>query len=382
MILVVFMAMALAIMPIPTLGVLAPFLVEEFRLSATELGLASAIFGVVGGVTAPTLGEASDRLGARGALTLLFAISIIAMVTAAVSAAGWVLVLAMAIAGLGQGIATPATNVAISQLVSVEGWGLATGIKEAGVPAGALVAGAALPLIAISAGWRTGFITLAFISTFWLLAIRLLLPAMHLQEPTKPRMSHKRVPELVNRLAIYAFFIGFGTNAMLTFLPLFAEAVLDFELIPAGLLIAAAGAASVMGRIMWSSMTARWNLPRMQLMTIACLAMVSILLLAASATIASWLAWVGATVFGLSAFAWTSIGSMAVMRTVPGDTTGRATGRVILGFGLGLGFGPLAFGLLVDASDSFLTGLVALGFLYLAALLTMATSRRAFGIGS
>ena len=373
------MAMALAVVPIPTLGVLAPFLVNELGISATQLGLAAAAFGLVGGLTAPRLGRAADRLGPKGALTLLFAINTGALLVATVAFDEWVLILALAIAGLSQGVATSATNITVSELVSVESWGLVTGIKEAGVPAGALIAGVTLPLIAVAAGWRAGFFTFALVSAACLLLVQRLFNHERPKRASRFKINDGDLSPFVNRLALFAFFVGFGTNALLTFLPLFAEAALGFEVVPAGLLVAAAGTASVIGRVGWSAVTARWDVPRIQLMAIAFLALVATLLLAVSSGGVSWLIWIGAVVFGLSAFSWTSVGAMAVIRNVAPETTGLATGRLILGFGVGLGVGPIAFGWLVDASQSFLGSFLLLAAVYLAALVTMAASKHAFG---
>jgi MFS family permease len=64
----------------------------------------------------------------------------------------------MGVAGIGNALAQPAANLAIIRGVVTGRQGIAFGVKQAAIPAGTLIAGAAVPLIALTIGWRWAFI--------------------------------------------------------------------------------------------------------------------------------------------------------------------------------------------------------------------------------
>jgi MFS family permease len=90
------------------------------------------------------------------------AASCLAIAALAESAAG--LTLLMLIGGAGNALGGPSVSALLRGEVAVSRQGLAFGAQQAGAPLGALVAGLALPVVAIPFGWRWAFVVAAAIA--------------------------------------------------------------------------------------------------------------------------------------------------------------------------------------------------------------------------
>ena len=89
------------------------------------------------------------------------------------------------------------------------------------------------------------------------------------------------------------------------------------------------------------------------------------LALAAGGVVDTWVLVPGALLLGAGAVAWNSVGMLAVMDYSPASMVGRGTGRVLLGFLLGLAVGPPVMGFSVDRLDSYLAGWVTIVAIFL-----------------
>jgi hypothetical protein len=104
-----------------------------------------------------------------------------------------------------------------------------------------------------------------------------------------------------------------------------------------------------------------------------------------SLLVAGWLSvapllWVGAGLFGASGIAANVVLMVNVVRAVPVAVVGRATGVLALGLYAGFTLGPISFGALVDATDSYDVGWAAVTGTYLLTIcvaLAMAAEPRA-----
>ena len=67
----------------------------------------------------------------------------------------------------------------------------------------------------------------------------------------------------------------------------------------------------------------------------------------------TWLVWVAAAGFGASAVSVNVVAMLATFRLASPETTGRATGVIVLGMYSGFLAGPPAFGAVTDALDSY-----------------------------
>ncbi len=134
------------------LGPLAPFLRQQFGLSATTQGLLVATPLLGGSLFRPVLGVMGDRLGGRRSGLVGFALTIAALV------AGWTLVTAawqLFVLGFFLGIAGASFAIALplaSRWYPPEYQGLAMGVVGAG-NAGSLMATLLAPRLAERVGW-------------------------------------------------------------------------------------------------------------------------------------------------------------------------------------------------------------------------------------
>ena len=138
------------------LGPLAPFLRQQFGMSATEQGLLVAVPLLGGSLFRPVLGVLADRIGGRRAGLLGLALTLLALLIGwTVASAPWhlfVLGFFLGIAGASFAVALPLA----SRWYPAEYQGLAMGIVGAG-NSGSLMATLLAPRLAERIGWASTF---------------------------------------------------------------------------------------------------------------------------------------------------------------------------------------------------------------------------------
>lgn len=149
----------LVVLPTVLLGALAVLVRAELGFDEARLGIAVAVFFGVTALTSAPGGRLGDILGARRAMILGGTMSAGAMASIGLLASNWGhLVAFLALAGVGNGLAQPAANIALAQGVSLRRQGLAFGMKQAAVPIAIFLAGVAIPAVGLTVGWRWAFI--------------------------------------------------------------------------------------------------------------------------------------------------------------------------------------------------------------------------------
>jgi predicted MFS family arabinose efflux permease len=145
--------------PVFLVGGLAVQVGEELDFSPAGLGLAvSAYFGASALASVPA-GALVERYGstriARGGIALA-AVSLIAV--AALAHSLWTLVAILALGAAANAMGQLASNTSLSRHVPTRRQGLTFGIKQAAIPVSTLLAGAAVPVVALTVGWRWAFV--------------------------------------------------------------------------------------------------------------------------------------------------------------------------------------------------------------------------------
>jgi predicted MFS family arabinose efflux permease len=158
---------------------------------------------------------------------------------------------------------------------------------------------------------------------------------------------------VVRWLVPYAFFMGAAVAATTAYMALYANETLGLAEKPAGALLAVMGAVGVVARILWGRAAERRPTVAQPLAVLTLAALAAIALVWAAAYTGPWLLWPAAVGVGASAGSWNSVGMLAVVRETAGHGTSRASGHVLTGFYLGLLAMPVAFGALVDATDTY-----------------------------
>ena len=345
-----------AAVTVTCVGTLPVFLVGLLSVQLrADLGFGPALLG--GLVTAffATTSAASFAVGRLVRRWGSVAVVRVSAVAAAVALAGIAvaarepvtLAAALVLAGWANGIGQPASNDLIARAVDPGRQGLAYGLKQAAIPLATLLAGAAIPLIAIPLGWRWAF---------GLSAVLALLVAATVPGRFRDREAsasgrseaagpYRRLPLLVLATALMC---GAATgNALAAF---FVPSAVASGIAPAmaGVLAAVASGAGIATRVLlgWLADRARrrWLLVVAGQMAFggagyALLATGQEALVAAGVVLGYCLGW-----------AWAGLANYAVARMHP-EMAAPATAVTQVGVALGAALGPLAFGTTVAATS-------------------------------
>nr|WP_323187896.1 MFS transporter [Streptomyces sp. NBC_01264] len=339
-------AMAFSMLQLFLLGALGPRLVEELGVSPAVLGWTTTVGFGTAAVLSPLGGRLVDRIGPRRSLVLLLSVSAAALALIGAAPGTGFLLGAVALGGLPQALANPATNKAILAAVPPGRRGPVTGMKQSGVQLGAFAAGLPLTALAGGIGWRGAVWTAAATAALAALWARRALPADPRAAPAGPRAP------LVPRgdiawLAVFSLFLGCGIASVNTYAALFGAQRLGMGPTAAGALVAVLGVAGIAGRVGWSKAArpgrAEW-LPG----ALAAGAVGAAALLVAASTVRP-LVWVAAVAVGVFAVAANAVSMVLVMqRSAPGRA-GQDSALVAVGFFTGFAVGPLLFGPLANA---------------------------------
>lgn len=137
----------------------AIFMVEGIGLGPAELGRVIATFYLGSAIVSLPGGRLIGRIGSRRGMMVAGTMTLSALMVIAVGVQDIpMLVAAMALGGVANGIGQVASNVALAGSVPTGRQGLAFGLKQASAPAATLMTGATIPLIGLTVGWRWGFV--------------------------------------------------------------------------------------------------------------------------------------------------------------------------------------------------------------------------------
>ncbi|MEW2413048.1 MFS transporter [Streptomyces sp. NPDC046866] len=340
-------AMAFSMVQLFLLGALGPRLVGELGISPTVLGLTTTIGFGTAAVLSPIGGRIVDRVGPRRSLVALLLVSAAALALIGAAPGAGLLLAAVALGGVPQALANPATNKAILAAVPAAARGAVTGVKQSGVQLGAFAAGLPLTALAAGLGWRGAVWTAAgaaLLAGLWALRA---LPA----DPPPLSGAESRASfaprGAVAWLAVFSLFLGCGIASVNTYLALFGATELGMGATAAGALVAVLGVTGIAGRVGWSRAAlpgrAEWLPGRL-----ACGAVGAAALLPA-ASAASPLVWVGAVAVGLFAVPANAVTMVLVMQRAAPGRAGQDSALAAAGFFAGFAVGPPLFGRLAES---------------------------------
>jgi MFS family permease len=346
------LALCMAVGPLMlyTLTAVSPLVIDDLGLTPGQYGaIATVTFGAAA-IGALVLGGPTGRWRPRSVMVGVALGSGLGLALLAGARSFALVLVAAVICGVAQSLSNPATNRVIAGLPP-ERRGALVGWKQSGVQMSQLVAGIAAPSIAVAAGWRWA-VAAGLVMVVVAVAAALALRESAAPAPTVTGGERQRAAS-VGTLTAYTFFMGFGLQATNAYLPLFAHQRLGFDARTAGLTAAVVGLVGVASRIWWGRSSDRAGLRAWTLLTLALGSATGVLLAVSAAFAGGWLVWIGAGVFGAAALASNSVTMVALVRRVPPDALGAATGLLVTGMYLGFASGPLAFGLALDHGVSF-----------------------------
>src|SRR3954469_13713012 len=138
---------------------LAPRIRGDFAFGESALGIAAAVFYIVSMIGSPALARVVERVGAERGMQLCAAATIAACLgVVGLAHSALSLTALLALAGVGNALASPAVSLMLRAEVPESRHGLAFGAQQSGASIGALLAGLALPAVAIPFGWGWAFV--------------------------------------------------------------------------------------------------------------------------------------------------------------------------------------------------------------------------------
>ncbi|MDT5031738.1 MAG: hypothetical protein QOC94_1909, partial [Actinoplanes sp.] len=160
--------------PVFLVGGLAVQIGADLNFRPAGLGLAvSAYFGATALASVPA-GALVERYGSTAIARCGIALSASSLLAvAALARSLWSLVLILALGAGANAMGQLASNTSLSRHVPVRRQGLSFGVKQAAIPVSTLLAGAAVPLVALTLGWRWAFVfaAVAAVAALWLVPV-------------------------------------------------------------------------------------------------------------------------------------------------------------------------------------------------------------------
>jgi len=330
-----------AVLPPLLLGATSPLIRDEFFFDHTSLGLTVALFFLVSAIASPAGGFIVRWIGISGAITASALVVLASLLTIGVASDSWGSLTALfALAGLGNALAQPAANEALAYRIPQSRQGLAFGVKQAAIPFAALLAGLAIPTLALSFGWRTTFVVGS------LLPILLLLPTfrLNLAASGSPPMIDKTRERRGMTLPLLTLAFGCGTAAASCVAVFLIEsAVADgIPLREAGALFAINSGLGIAARVTYGWAADRWE-PRHFVFIAVLLGAGSLGAVALSFGTIHPLFWGGSVLAFVGGWSWNGLFNLAIVKSFPASPA-VATGIVLAGGFGGSALGPLSFG--------------------------------------
>ncbi len=348
--------------------VLAPMLAVDLGVPPRWIGVFVGLV-YVGAMTASLLaGEAIGRVGpirASQVCVVLCAGGVAAIALLPAGAAGLLIAAALLI-GVGYGPITPASSQVLVRTAPPSRMALTFSIKQTGVPAGAALAGALLPGIALFAGWRVAFLCVAALGIAIAFSAQPIRAALDADRRASGRFTWRAVRgplanvwrhRALRELALVGLAYAATQTCVTSFLVVHLNATLGWSLVAAGLGLTAATLAGVVGRIGWGAIADRTRAPRAVLALIGAVAGAAAIGMSLAAP--SWPTWVVfalAAVLGATAIGWNGVQLAEVARKSPPGEAGAITGGAGVITFAGVVAGPPSFALLAALTGSYRSG--------------------------
>lgn len=365
-------------MAVATAGVLPAFLTGglavqvrgELGFGSAALGLAVALFFVTASTASVVMGRVVERIGAHRGMRLAALGSATSLFCVALFADSWGgLVACLAFGGISNAMTHPATHLSLARQVPEGRQGLSFGIKQAAIPSATLLAGLAVPGIALTFGWRWAFAGGALLA----LLVALMVPKERVGGVVK--VSEARSSDApIGPLVLLAFGIGLGSAAATPLGAFVVESSVAAGIGAgeAGLLLALGSAASIIVRVSFGRLADGMGGGRLLLVGgMLGAGVAGFVMLATGSTL---LIVPGVLLAFAAGWGWPGLFNFAVVKTNPGAPAA-ATGVTQTGASGGAAVGPVLFGIVVEWAG-YGTAWLFSGTLALAALVAILAGRR------
>lgn len=336
-------------LPVYLLGALAVQIRADLQLGPAELGIGAALLYAVTGILSRPSGVVVQKRGTTWGIVVAGMLATVSLLGVGLAPSLPLMYAALVLGGIGNALAQPAANLGVSSVVGSNRLGLAFGIKHTAIPAAGLLAGLAVPGIAVTLGWRWVLIIAASASVALVLWAALTRAETHALSISDTSEADRGTP----RDGLVVITIGAGlASAAATSLGVFmVDSAVTSGMTPtfAGLLFAASASLGLVVRIVLGAAMDQHS-GRSPYLLVANLLLggtAGFLLLAFGGGI--WFVAGSLIAYG-SGWAWPGILHFAVVRDNR-RAAASATGVLQTGVSLGGAVGPLAFGFLTQATS-------------------------------
>jgi MFS family permease len=153
------------VLPSFLLGGMAVQVRRDLGFGTSAVGLAFATFFVAASLASAGGGRVAERIGAVPALRLAALVSAGGSLAVAAGARSFATLLApLAVAGAANAVCQPAANLLIARAVPADRQGLGFATKQSAIPMATLLAGFAVPTLALTIGWRWAYVAAALLA--------------------------------------------------------------------------------------------------------------------------------------------------------------------------------------------------------------------------
>ncbi|MFW6023484.1 MAG: MFS transporter [Myxococcota bacterium] len=365
-----------------TVGVLPAFLAggvavqirADLGIGAARFGLAIGAFFVGAALASRPLGRLTEHLGPSRGLRLSASCNAVALAAIAAGARSYpLLLLLLATGGAANGLTQPAANLMLARAIPDRRKGLAFGIKQSAVPAATMLAGVAVPAVALTVGWRW-----AFAAGAGLALVTVAIVPGHTESLTNgPEAEAVPGDGQAARATLVWMALGIGlgataANALGSFLVSSGVAAgLANDM--AGVLLTAGSLAGIAARLTAGALADRRDGGHLRV--VGWMLTAGMIGFALLATGRPWGHVVGAPIAFAAGWGWPGLFNLAVVRASP-RAPGAATGVTQTGTYLGAGAGPLLFGLVAERSSYPTAWITMLAFTLLGVLALVVAARR------
>lgn len=368
-----------------TVAVIAPAAAPDIGVPATYIGLFTAVMYVFSMASGAVTGAFIRRYG--GIRVCQFTMFAAAASMAAFTMAVPLLALVSAVLlGFAYGPFNPASAHVLTGISTARSRPLIFSVKQTGVPFGGMLAGAAVPTLVAVLGWRGAALTVGAVA----LAVVALVQPLRVgfdadRRPRWPLLGGTSIVESarlavmdpLRRLSISGFAYSGCQVSVGAFFVVYLTQALGLSLVRAGALFAFVQAGGIIGRVVWGFIADRWLSTRMLLVLLGWVTAVCVLITASLSAGApqAFIAVLG-FVLGTSSFGWVGVYLSEVARLAPEGRVAEATGGVQLVYFGGVVVIPPIFGMLVNATGSYVASFIAVAAVATASSLYLLASPR------
>lgn len=360
-----------AILPPFLAGALAVQLRDEFGGSGAQLGLAVSAFFYAGGLVAARLGVVSDRIGWSRSFRVGAVVTIVSLVGIAAMARSWLsLTVWLVVGGLGYTLVMPASNIALAREFGPRRHGLLFGAKGSASSMVTMLAGGAVPTLALTLGWRWAFVAAGAVP---LLGYLLVHEGGSVLRPATARTPHHR--ERTRALWVLAVAGACGGSVITALGTFLVVALVDTgtSLTVAAGLLSTGSVVAIAAKLTVGAIADRHG--HVAFGFVASLLLLGALGFGLVGIGTGWLVLVGVFLAFAAGTSWSGILHLAVVQRGR-DRPGASSGIVQTGLSVGAATGPFVFGAVSTASSYAAAWLVTASLAAAAGVLMIVAGRR------